>query len=161
MTNNDQFFTRADWRPGKRHTRQLRTKPYGGAKVANAAFLEASRRNQFKPGRPGYRVCAAVKRNGEPCGMLALSGTTVCGAHGGFSLWARQGKLKRSGKKQALAAERAAMVEGQSPSAPSALARLKVYQRADQRMRMRMVQAFQTPMWAKFLKEIRGIEHCD
>jgi hypothetical protein len=153
-----EFFTRADWRPGKRHTRQLRTKPYGGAKVANAAFLEASKRMQFKPGRPGYRVCSAVKRDGEPCGMLALRGLTVCGAHGGFSVWARQGKLKRSGKKQALKAERAATVEGQSQSPPSALARMRIYKEADQRLRMKLVQAYRTPSWIQVVKG--AIEHC-
>jgi hypothetical protein len=131
MANNDQFFTRADWRPGKRHTRQLRTKPWGG--------------------RPGYRICTAVKRNGEPCGMLALADTTVCGAHGGFGIWARRGKLKKSGKKAAL---RAAAIEGQSPSAPPALARLAIYRQADQRMRMKLVAAYQTPSWAQVVKSV-------
>jgi rhodanese-related sulfurtransferase len=157
---NDQFFTRADWRPGKRHTRQLRTKPWGGAKVANAAFLEASKRMQFKPGRPGYLVCSAVKRNGEPCGMLAMRGLTVCGAHGGFGIWAKRGKLKRSGKKQALQAERVATIEGRSFTAPQALARLLIYQQSDQRMRMKLAAVYQTPSWPVLVKHLRGIEHC-
>jgi hypothetical protein len=157
---SDEFFTRADWRPGKKRTRQLRTKPWGGRKTAPAAFLEAGKRNAFKPGRPGYKVCAAVKRNGEPCGMLAFKGTIVCGAHGGFSIWAKQGKLKRSGKHAAIKAQRAATVEGQVSSAPMALMQMQVYRLADERSRMKMVRAYGTSMWARLIKDIRTIERC-
>jgi hypothetical protein len=159
---NDQFFTRADWRPGKRHTRQLRTKPWGGRKTAPAAFVEAGKRHAFKPGRPGYRICSAVKRDGAPCGNLALGGLTVCGAHGGFGIWAKQGKLKRSGKKAAL---RAAAIEGQVESASAALARMPIYQQADQRMRMKLVRAYNNALWPILLREIqrrrRVTEPCD
>jgi hypothetical protein len=90
--------------------------------------------------------------------MLAFKGTTVCGAHGGFSIWAKQGKLKRSGKGQVLKAERAASVEGRVAAAPSELARMQIYQQAAQRMRMKLVQAYGTPVWAQWVK--RAIEDC-
>jgi hypothetical protein len=92
--------------------------------------------------------------------MLAFGGLTVCGAHGGFSIWARQGKLKRSGKKAAFKAQRAAMTEDRVEVAPTALVRLQVYQEADERTRMRLARAFGNVTWAKIVKEIRGIEGC-
>ncbi len=39
MLVSDQQFSRADWRPGKRRKRVKRMHNWGGAKVANAAFL--------------------------------------------------------------------------------------------------------------------------
>jgi hypothetical protein len=87
--------------------------------------------------------------------MLALKGVAVCGAHGGFSAWARQGKLKRSGKGQALKAERAAAIEGQVESASAALARMRIYQQADQRMRMKLVRAYNNALWPILLREIQ------
>jgi hypothetical protein len=83
--------------------------------------------------------------------MLALRDLKVCGAHGGFGVWARQGKLKRSGKKAAL---RAAAIEGQVEAAPSALARMRIYQEADQRMRMKLVRAYGTPRWPQLVKTV-------
>jgi hypothetical protein len=157
---NDQFFTRADWRPGKKRKRQLRTKPWGGRKSAPPAFLEAAKRTAIKPGFVNRRICHAIKRDGAPCGNLALSGLAVCGPHGGFSIWARQGKLKRSGKSAAIRAQRAAAIEGRSEGAPAALMHLRVYQEANERMRMRLIQAFQSVTWGKLLKEIRDSKVC-
>jgi len=37
------------------------------------------------------RKCEAIKRNGEPCRKVALSGTCYCGNHGGFAVLARRG----------------------------------------------------------------------
>jgi len=44
------------------------------------------------------RKCGALKRNGEPCRKLALSGAKRCGAHGGFGELAAKGlyRAKRS-----------------------------------------------------------------
>lgn len=157
------FFTRANWRPGKRHTRQLRTKPWGGCKVAPPAFVEAGRRYGFKPGRPGYRVCSAIKRDGSPCGMLALKDLKVCGAHGGYGIWATQGKLKRSGKGAAIKAERAAAIEGRVEPPLQDLARLRVYQLADERSRMKMARAYGTSSWVPLMKQLTrqgAIEYC-
>ena len=50
------FFTKATWRAGKHGKMRKRVNHYAGCKVAPAAFLEAGKRNAFKPGRPGYRV---------------------------------------------------------------------------------------------------------
>ena len=44
---------------------------------------------RFKRGRPGFRKCAAAKRNGEPCGNLAMRRVSVCQCHGGRMLVAR------------------------------------------------------------------------
>jgi hypothetical protein len=95
--------------------------------------------------------------------MLAFRGMTVCGAHGGFKTWARQGKLKRSGKGEAIKAQRAAAVEGQVESASAALARMPIYQQADQRMRMKLVRAYNNALWPILLREIQrrqAIEPC-
>jgi len=40
------------------------------------------------------RKCGATKRNGEPCGMVALSGAKRCGRHGGFKTLIAQGRYK-------------------------------------------------------------------
>ena len=58
-------FTRATWRASKKRRLRKRTKPWGGRKTAPPAFLEAAKLNQFKPGRPGHRVCSATQRNGS------------------------------------------------------------------------------------------------
>jgi hypothetical protein len=60
MLVNDQQFSRPDWRPGKRRKRVKRVHNWGGAKVANAAFLEAGKATWFKPGREGARLCKAL-----------------------------------------------------------------------------------------------------
>jgi hypothetical protein len=150
-----EFFTRATWRPGKKFRMRKRVNRYGGCKTAAPAFLEAAKRVGFKPGRPGYRVCSATKRDGRPCGNLALKGLKVCGAHGGFSVLARQGKLQPSGRTAALRATRAAAVEGRSAPAPLDLIRLSIYQQANQRMRMKLVLAWGTPAWAVLMRQVQ------
>jgi hypothetical protein len=149
-----EHFTKADWRPGKRRKRIKRVKPWGGRKTAPAAFLEAAKATWFKKGYEGSRVCSAIKRNGEPCGRLALRGLKVCGAHGGWSQCARLGVLVKTGKKQAIQAQRAAAIEGRSDAPPAALARLPVYQGADQRMRMKLILAYGTTAWTPLLMKL-------
>jgi hypothetical protein len=149
------FFTRATWRPSKRRKMQKRIKPWGGCKTAPAAFLEAGKRTQIQPGFANRRVCTAEKRAGGRCGNLALSGLTVCGCHGGYGIWAKQGKLQPTGKSAAIKAGRAAMVEDRVKAAPYELSRLKTYQNADQRDRMRMIQAWQTPSWTSLIRQIK------
>jgi hypothetical protein len=118
------FFTRETWRRGKKSRLRKRRKLYGGSKTAPAAFLEAAKKTQFRPGRPGCRLCCALKRDGRPGGRLALRELRVCEAHGGFGMLAMQGKFQRSGRS---AAFRAATVEGRSPPAPLELTRLPLY----------------------------------
>jgi hypothetical protein len=149
------FFTRETWRAGKKFRLRKRTKPFGGCKTAPRAFLEAAKLAGFKPGRPGYRICNATKRDGSPCGRLAMRDLKVCEAHGGFSILARQGKLQPSGRTEAFKAARAAAVEGRSPSAPPDLIRLPIYQQANQRMRMRLVMAWGTPAWMPLVRQIQ------
>jgi hypothetical protein len=156
-----QFFTKADWRPGRRRRRIKRVKLWGGAKTANPAFMEASKATRFKPRREGARICTATKRDGTPCRMLALKGIAVCGAHGGFSAWARRGILQKTGKKQAIHARRAAAIEGQSESAPAALARMPIYREADQRVRMKLIAAYNTTAWTSLLTRLMKKEQED
>ena len=163
--SSGEHFTKADWRPGRRRRRIKRVKPWGGKKIAPAAFLEAAKATWFKKGYEGARVCSAAKRNGEPCGRLAMRGLKVCGAHGGWSVCARRGILVKTGKKQAIQAQRAAAIEGRSDAAPAALARLPVYQGADQRIRMKLVSAYGTAGWTSLLmslmkKEQEGTDVC-
>jgi hypothetical protein len=147
-------FTRATWRPGKKRRLRKRKNAYAGSTVAPPAFLEAAKQTQFKPGRPGCRICSAVKRDGTPCGRLALKGFVGCEAHGGFQYLARRGELQKSGR---TAAFRAAAIEGRS-SAPVELIRLPVYQHANQRMRMKMARAWGTPAWGMLLRQVREMQ---
>jgi hypothetical protein len=50
----------------------------------------------FKKGRTNRKRCKAMKRDGTPCGMLAMTryGLEVCGAHGGYAAVARMMKRK-------------------------------------------------------------------
>jgi hypothetical protein len=149
------FFDRATWRPGKKFRLRKRVNPFGGCKVAPVAFLEAAKKVRFKPGRPGYRICSATKRDGTPCGRLALRDLSVCEAHGGFLALARQGKLQSSGRTAAFKAARAAAVEGRSASAPPDLIRLPIYKRGSQSTRMRLVRAWGTPAWLPLVRQIQ------
>ena len=154
MSETDERFTRATWRPGKRDRMRKRVKAYGGRKVAPAAFLEAGKRYRINKGRTNQRICSATKRDGTPCGMLALRDLKVCGAHGGFSIWAKQGKLQSSGRTAALKLEeRSNPVRDRSRPAPIELMQLEVYRQADDRMRIRMIKAWGTDAWSILLKQ--------
>jgi len=149
------FFTRATWRAGKHGKMRKRVNPYAGQMTAPAAFLEAGKRNAFKPGRPGYRVCSATTRDGNPCGMLALKGLKVCGAHGGYSLLAKQGKFQPSGTTAAFNAARVKVVEGNAPPAPPELINLPLYRQANQWARIRLIRAWGTPAWIAIVRQCR------
>lgn len=73
-----------------------RSKPQWG----NAAWKAAMVQHEWKPGRPGLRVCSATKRDGAPCGKLAMRGTHVCQFHGGrqsvFYRKLREAKLAKA-----------------------------------------------------------------
>jgi hypothetical protein len=150
-------FTRENWRQGGRSRLRKRTKPWGGQKTAPVEFLAAAKIAGFKPGRPGYRLCAGVKRNGDPCRRFAMKGCRGCESHGGILALARQGKLQRSGRTIAFKA-RVAAVAGRSPSTPLELTRLQVYRAANEWTRIRLVRAWMTPGW---LPLVRQIQHQD
>lgn len=150
---SDEFFTRETWRPSKKRKMQKRTKPWGGRKTAPPAFLEAAKRTRLGSGV--HRICRATKRDGKPCGNIALSGLTVCGPHGGFGVWARQGKLNPTGKAAAI---RAAAVEGRSPSVPMALAQLPIYRAANWWTRVRLARAWETDAWMVLVGQIKARE---
>jgi hypothetical protein len=57
----------------------------------------------FRKGWTNCNRCKATKRNGQPCGRLAMAkyGLAVCGAHGGYAAAARMG-LRRPSRKYLL-----------------------------------------------------------
>ena len=154
---SEEFFTRETWRASKRRKMQKRTKPWGGRKTAPPAFLEAAKRTWFTAGHANHRICRAMKRDGSPCGMLAFSGLSVCGAHGGFWQWARQGRLQKSGRGEAA---RAAMVEGRAPVVSLELIRLPMYRQANDWTRIRLARAWGTEAWPSLIKDLRRIGVC-
>jgi hypothetical protein len=139
MADNLECFTRATWRASKHHKMRKRKNAYAGRKHAPAAFLEAAKRVAIKPGLTNRRICSATKRDGTPCRMLALKDLNVCGAHGGFRIWAAQGKLQKTGRSQAAKAAKA-----QRPCAtviPLFLIQNPVYGKASQADRIRLAKA--------------------
>jgi hypothetical protein len=58
---------------------EQRKKPQWG----NAAWKAVMKQHEWRKGRPGLRMCSRPKRDGSPCGKLAMRGTTVCLTHGG------------------------------------------------------------------------------
>jgi hypothetical protein len=64
--------------------------------AGNAAWRAAMAQAAFKKGRINRKRCKAMKRDGTPCGMLAMTryGLEVCGAHGGYAAVARMMKRK-------------------------------------------------------------------
>ena len=52
--------------------------------AGNVNWRLAMLKAQFSKGRTNRRRCIAAKRDGTPCGMLAMTrhGLLVCGAHG-------------------------------------------------------------------------------
>jgi hypothetical protein len=155
-------LTLATWRQGKGRRMIRRVNHFGGQTVAPPAFLAMREKVCFKPGRPGYRVCSATKRDGKPCGMLALKGMSVCAAHGGQLALARQGRLQKSGRAAAAIAEkqaRAKMPEGRPNGVPPLdLIRLRIYQRASERQRIRLAMAYGTDEW---LGAVRSMQERD
>jgi hypothetical protein len=150
-----EFFTRETWRAGGRSKLRKRVNGYAGCKMAPPAFLAAAKLAAFKPGRPGYRLCRATKRDGTPCGRLALREFAVCEAHGGLRALARQGKLQSSGRTAAFKANRAAMPEGRAPPVPLDLMRLPIYKKSNQWTRMRLARAWGTSSWLPLVRQIQ------
>jgi hypothetical protein len=148
-----EFFTRETWRASKRRKMQKRVKPWGGRKTAPPAFLEAAKRTQIQKGFANRRICQGLKKDGGPCGNLALSGLDRCGWHGGFRTWARQGKLQPTGRS---AVFRAAAVEDRTPAAPLELTQLRLYRLADQWSRMRLIRAWGQADWMQVVKRVQA-----
>ncbi len=71
--------------------------------AGNAAWRAAMARAAFKKGLTNRKRCKAAKRDGTPCGRLAMTkyGLSVCGAHGGYAAAARM-KLRRPSRKYLL-----------------------------------------------------------
>lgn len=156
MANGEGHFTRATWHAGTKRRLQLRQRDYGGQKIASVAFVVAGG-GRFTVGRPKARLCRSLKRDGTPCGMLALKGLPVCGAHGGFMLRAKQGIHKKSGKRQMILAERQAKLEPETVAASVELVRLRVYREASHSDRLRLAKAWQTDQWLMTLKQLKQL----
>ena len=138
---------------GRKNRLRKRTKPYAGCKTAPAAFLEAAKTNPIQT-RPARLSASAARLNAmdDPCRRLALKELRVCEAHGGFGMWPCRESFSRRGR---TAAFRAATVEGRSPPAPLELTRLPLYREANERTRMRLVTAWQTPAWHVLVRQIQ------
>jgi hypothetical protein len=150
-----EYFTRATWRPSKKRKMQKRTKPWGGRKTP-PALLEVGKRVGFGSGR--HRICHAIKRDGGKCGNIALTGLMVCGPHGGFAIWGRQGKLQPTGRSAAFRTAKAAAVEDRTSTASAELLRMPVYQQADQWVRMRLTRAWNTQSWPELISQLKQRE---
>jgi DNA invertase Pin-like site-specific DNA recombinase len=124
------------------------------------AALAAARARGTKLGKPkGTAVprsevgrAHSVRTNMANAEAFAEPVRPVREAHGGFGMLAMQGKFQPSGRS---AAFRAATVEGRSPPAPFDLMRLPLYQQADERTRMRLVRAWQTPGWHVLVRQMQ------
>jgi hypothetical protein len=148
------FFTRETWRAGNTSKLRKRVNGYAGCKTAPPAFLAAAKIAAFKPGRPGYRLCGAIKRDGNPCRRLAMKGCKGCESHGGIRALARQGMFQPSGRTAAFKADRAAMIEGRAPSVPLDLIQLPIYKKSNQWTRIRLARAWGTPGWLSLVRQI-------
>jgi hypothetical protein len=149
------FFTRETWRAGGRSKLRKRVNGYAGCKTAPPAFLAAAKLAAFKPGRPGYRLCNATKRDGNPCRRLAMKGCNWCESHGGIRALARQGMFQPSGRTAMFKANRAAMPEGRSPPVPFDLIRLPIYRESNQWTRIRLARALGTTSWLPLVRQIQ------
>ena len=69
-----------------------------------------------------------------------------------FRQLAMRETFQRSGRS---AAFRAATVEGRSPPAPFDLMRLRLYREADERTKMKLVAAWQTPGWHALVRQMQ------
>jgi hypothetical protein len=150
-----EFFTRETWRAGNRSKLRKRVNGYAGCKTAPPAFLAAAKLAGFKPGRPGYRLCSAIKRDGSPCRRLAMKGCKGCESHGGIRALARQGMFQPSGRTAVFKANRDAMIEGRAPPVPFDLIRLPIYKKSNQWTRIRLAGAWGTSGWMALVRQIQ------
>ena len=74
-------------KPGK-GTRQ----PHG--RGTPLACILAGKRTRI--GSSGARVCIAIRKDGQPCGALALKGVLRCQYHGGLGSLAVQAKAQKA-----------------------------------------------------------------
>jgi hypothetical protein len=151
-----EFFTRETWRSGKKFKLRKRVNNYAGRKTAPVEFLAAAKIAGFKPGRPGYRLCGSLKRDGSPCRRLAMRDCKGCESHGGIRALARRGEFQPSGRTALFKAERAAVVEGRSPLVSFDLMRLPIYLEANGWTRARLARAWGTEGWLPLVRQIKS-----
>jgi hypothetical protein len=78
---SETHFTALDWKPGKRRRSYVRKQQAGGQKHAPPAFTAAGKLSGIGSGK--HRICAAKRRDGEPCHTIAMNGCLTCRLHGG------------------------------------------------------------------------------
>ena len=143
-------LTKQTWRKGKKRKMHKRQRAWGGQSVAPEGLKAARSETQFG-GPRAPRKCGAMKKDGTPCGMIALKGFRVCGAHGAWRGKARQGVHQPSGR---TAAYLASMPE-EGASVPLELAQMAVYRKASQASRAKLAAAWQTPAFRKMVERVR------
>ncbi len=146
-------LTKQTWRKGKSHKMHKRQRAWGGQTEAPEGFEEAGVPYRFGgPNAPPK--CTAKKRDGTPCGMIALKGMRVCGAHGGWKVRGIKGEHQPSGRSEAF---RASMpVEG--ASVPLELAQMAVYRQASPQDRVRLAAAWQGVGWRLAVERAKARE---
>ena len=85
--------------------------------AGNPAWRAAMRNAAFKKGWTNRKRCKAMKRDGTPCGRLAMTtcGLAVCGVHGGYGVVARRKWRKPTRKNLRFWFKRLAMRGMQEP----------------------------------------------
>jgi len=89
----------ANWRNARGDRRGINRVLYG----VPLALALSQKPYHFKPGRPGRRLCEGLKRNGQPCQQLAMTGQRACRFHNPFA-WAFRRGAKRAKAKAGKAA---------------------------------------------------------
>jgi hypothetical protein len=100
------FFTRSDWRAGKRRRTQPRLRAYGGRKEAPLGLLAAGRLAGLHT-NTARRCTATANSTGRTCRRVAVSGANVCMVHGGALTLKRNRPYVATGHGQRIMAERA------------------------------------------------------
>lgn len=145
-------LTKQTWRKGKKRRMIKRVRSWGGQTKAPEGFEAAGVDTRFGGSREPRR-CSSKKRDGTQCRAIALRGLTVCGAHGGFSVKARQEALQPSGRSEAY---RASLPELDGAGVPLELAQMAFYREAAPRDRIRLAQAWQGAAWRLTVERVKA-----
>jgi hypothetical protein len=79
---SEDFFSRADWRPGKRRRTHPRVHAYGGQKTAPVNLLAMAKLVGLHTNRAKRCTRIAIS-TGKPCRHVAMKGSNLCLSHGG------------------------------------------------------------------------------
>ena len=155
VTDGERLQSR-DMASGQEEPTAQADETFCGRKTAPAAFLEAAKNTQFRSGRPGCRLCGALKRDGGPCGRLAMRGFKTCEAHGGIRALAQRGEFQPREEPRCSRPRGRRAVEDRTPAAPFELMQLALYRQANQRTRMRLIRAWGSSGWMALVRQIKS-----